>query len=130
MELSVLVAKIIAVIYLSASIGGFLDRDYFRRIADGMYKNAALAYMMGFVAVIFGFLILHFHNFRASDWTVLITIIGCLSLVKGVFIIVSPKYFQRLYEPFLTDRVLKNIPYVLLLLGVLFGYFGFVHGRG
>lgn len=126
---SVLIAKIIAVIYLSVAIAGFFNRDYYRRIADDMYKNAALAYMMGFMAVIFGFLILHYHNFWVSDWTVLITIIGCLSLIKGVFIIIFPKLFQRLYEPFFTDRALKIIPYVMLLLGLMFGYFGFVHGR-
>ncbi len=126
MELSILIAKITAVIYLSASLGGFFSRDYYRRLADDMYKNTALTYMTGFMAVIVGFLIVHYHNLWVSDWTVLITIIGWLSLIKGFLIIAFPKFIQRLSELFLTERALKIYPYVTLSLGLLFGYFGFV----
>ena len=128
MELSILIAKITAVIYLSASLAGFFNRDYYRRLSEDMYKNAGLTYMTGFMAVIVGFLIVHHHNLWGRDWTVLITIMGWLSLIKGVFIIAFPKFIQRLSEPFLTDRALKIIPYVALLIGLLFGYFGFVCG--
>ncbi|MBU4371020.1 MAG: hypothetical protein KKH02_01650 [Proteobacteria bacterium] len=128
MEPSILIAKITAVIYLSASLGGFFSRDYYRRLAEDMYKNATLTYMMGFITVILGFLIVHYHNLWVRDWTVLVTIIGWLALIKGILIIVFPKFMQRLSEPFLTERVLKIIPYVTLFLGLLFGYFGFVRG--
>jgi len=37
-------------------------------------RNAGLTYMMGLLAVIVGFLIVHYHNLWAKDWTVLITI--------------------------------------------------------
>lgn len=128
MELSIFISKIMAVIYISASLPGFFNRDYYRRLADDMYKNAALTYMMGFMAVIVGFLIVHYHNLWGRDWTVLITIIGWLSLIKGVLIIVFPKFIQRLSESFLTERTLKIYPYVTLSIGLLFGYFGFVRG--
>ncbi len=126
MEISIFIAKITAVIYLSASLCGFTDRDYYRGLANDMYKNAALTYMMGFIAIIVGFLIVHYHNFWGRDWTVLITIIGWLSLIKGFFIIAFPKFIQRLSEPFLTKKALMIFPYVTLSLGILFGYFGFV----
>lgn len=130
MELSILIAKIIAVIYLSASLGGFFSRDYYRSLADDMYKNAALTYMMGFIAVIAGFLIVHHHNIWGGDWTVLITILGWISLIKGILIMAFPKFMQRLSEPFFTERALKFIPYVTLATGLLYGYFGFVWGSG
>jgi uncharacterized membrane protein HdeD (DUF308 family) len=125
MELSTLIAKIAAVIYLSVSLGRFFSRDYYRRLSDDMYKNAALTYMMGFMAVIVGFLILHNQNLWGRSWTVLITIMGWLALIKGVLIIVFPNFIQRLSKPFLTARALKIIPYVTLSIGLLFGYFGF-----
>ena len=128
MELSILIAKIVSLIYLSAALGCFFNRDYYLRIAQDMCKNAALTYLMGFMTVIFGFLIVNYHNRWESDWTVLITMIGWLSLVKGILIIVAPEFFQRLYEPFFTGRACKIIPYVTLAMGLLFGYFGFVLG--
>lgn len=129
MELSILIARIMAVIYLSASLGGFFSQDYYRRLSDDMYKNAGLTYMIGFLAVVVGFLIVHYHNLWGRDWTVLITVIGWLALIKGVLIIVFPKFLQRLSRPFLTDSALKIIPYITLSIGLLFGYFGFVHGN-
>ncbi len=128
MELSILVARIIAVVYLSASLGGFLSGDYYRRLWDDMYKNAALTYLMGFLAVIVGFLMVHYHNRWVGDWTVLITIIGWLSLAKGIVIIVLPKYFQRATASFRTEMFLTISPYGTLAMGLLFAYFGFVQG--
>jgi len=128
MELSILIGKIIAVIYLSASLGGFFSRDYYRRVSEDMYKNAGLSYMTGFSAVIAGFLIVHYHNSWGRDWTVLITILGWLALIKGILIIVVPKFIRRLSKVFLKDRVLRIIPYVTLSVGLVFGYFGFVSG--
>ncbi|MBE0556834.1 MAG: hypothetical protein IH628_06330 [Proteobacteria bacterium] len=129
MELSILIAKIMAVIYLSASLGGFISRDYYRRLSNGMYENAGLTYMVGFIAVIVGSLIVHYHNLWGRDWTVLITIIGWLSLIKGILIIALPTVIRRLSAPFLTDKALMIIPYVTFLAGLLFGNFGFVQGR-
>jgi vacuolar-type H+-ATPase subunit I/STV1 len=128
MELSILIAKIAAVIYLSASLGIFFNRDFYRMLSDDMSKNAALTFLMGFVTVIFGFLIVHYHNLWGRNWTVLITMIGWLSLMKGILIIILPKFIQRLSGPFLTDKGLKIISYILLSIGLLFGYFGFVRG--
>jgi uncharacterized protein YjeT (DUF2065 family) len=125
MELSLLIAKITAVIYLSASLGGFLSRDHYRRLSEDIYKNAGLTYMIGFLAVIVGFLIVHYHNLWGKDWTVLITIMGWLALIKGVLIIVFPKFIQRLSKSLLTDRALQIYPYVTLLIGLLFVYLGF-----
>ena len=128
MELSILVARIIALVYLSASLGGFLSGDYHRRLWDDMYKNAALMYLMGFLAVIVGCLMVHYHNRWVGDWTVLIAIIGLLSLAEGTFIIVLPKYFQRATASFRTEMFLTIVPYGTLAMGLLFAYFGFVQG--
>jgi uncharacterized membrane protein HdeD (DUF308 family) len=128
MELSLLIAKITAVIYVSASLGGFLNRDYYRRLSEDIYRNAGLTYMVGFLAVIVGVLIVYYHNLWEKDWTVLITLIGWLALIKGVLIIVFPKFVQRLSKSLLTDRALQIYPYLTLLVGLLFGYFGFFRG--
>ncbi|MDQ6967048.1 MAG: hypothetical protein Q9M23_09000 [Mariprofundaceae bacterium] len=110
------------------SLGTCLNRGYFRRIIEDFYGNAGLTYIGGFMALIMGALIVHFHNHWVSDWTLLITILGWLALIKGIVIIVFPKHIQRMSEAFLTDTGLKVIPYASLLLGLLFAYFGFVQG--
>jgi len=128
METSTLIAQIAAVVYLGVALGAFISRDYFRRILDDFYGNAGLAFIGGFMALIVGFLIVHFHNHWVSDWTVLVTLLGWLALIKGVLIIVAPQSMHRLSKDFMTDAGIKIFPYITLLFGLVFAWFGFIQG--
>jgi hypothetical protein len=130
METSVLIARILAVVYLAAAFGAFFNPDSYRKIAEDVYKNAALTYLMGFIAVVVGSLIVHFHNSWTRDWTVLITIVGWLALLKGITLIALPHIGKRMTEGLATRKGLKVFPYVALLLGLAFGYLGFCCGTG
>jgi hypothetical protein len=127
MELSILIAKITSVVYLSAALGAVFSRDHYRRLLDDLFKNAALTYLMGFTAVILGFLMVNYHNTWGKDWTVLITILGWLALTKGVLIIAFPGLVRSYSKAIFEGRGLQVFPYVAAFLGLVFGYFGFVH---
>lgn len=127
MELSILIAKITSVVYLSAALGAVFSRDHYRRLLDDLFKNAALTYLMGFMAVILGFLMVNYHNTWSKDWTVLVTILGWLALIKGMLIIAFPRFVQSYSKPFFEGKGLQFFPYVAAFVGLLFGYFGFVH---
>jgi uncharacterized membrane protein HdeD (DUF308 family) len=127
MELSILIARIVSVVYLSAALGAVFSKDHFRRVLDDLFQNAALVYFMGFTAVILGCLIVNYHNTWVKDWTVLVTILGWLALIKGVLLIVFPRFVQSYSKPILDGKGLRVFPYVVALIGLLFGYFGFIH---
>jgi len=127
MELSILIAKITSVVYLSAALGAVFSRDHYRRLLDDLFKNAALTYLTGFTAVILGFLIVNYHNTWGKDWTVLVTILGWLGLIKGVLIIAFPRLAQSYSKLIFEGTGLQLFPYVAAFVGLLFGYFGFVH---
>jgi hypothetical protein len=126
-ELSILIARITSVIYLSAAAGAIIDRDQYRRVAEDVFKNAALTYWMGFTAAIVGSLIVNYHNIWVGNWTVLITILGWLALIKGVLIIAVPKRVERFSKMVFSGKMLQCFPYLAGLLGVLFGYLGFTY---
>lgn len=127
MELSVLIARIASVVYLSAALGAVISRDHYRKILDDWSKNATLMYFMGFAAVVVGFLMVHYHNFWVMNWTVLVTILGWLALIKGVMLIVFPGFIARLSKPILSSKGFEFFPYLAVFLGLLFAYFGFLH---
>jgi hypothetical protein len=129
MELSIFIAKIASVIYLSAAVGAVFSTDHYRRLCDDMFKNAALTYLMGFTAVILGAVMVNYHNAWRKDWTVLVTLLGWLALMKGVLIIAFPKFVQSYSRPMFEGKGLQFFPYVAAVVGLLFGYFGFVLGR-
>lgn len=127
MALSILIAKITSIVYLSVALGAVFSKDYYRRIIEDMTRNAALTYFMGFTAVILGSLIVDVHNTWTRDWTVLITIVGWLALVKGVLLIAFPKFVLGYSRPFIEGQGFKFFPYLAVFMGLLFGYFGFVY---
>jgi hypothetical protein len=127
MELSILIARITSVIYLSAALGAVFSRDHYRRLLDDLFKNAALTYLMGFTAVILGSVLVNYHNTWRKDWTVLVTILGWLALMKGVLIIAFPRFVQGYSKPIFEGKGLQFFPYVAAFVGLVFGYFGFVH---
>lgn len=126
MQLSKLIARMASVIYLSSSLGAFFSTDYYRKIADDLFSNSALIYVTGFITVIIGLLIVTYHNRWAKSWIVLITILGWLSIVKGICLIAFPQFVHTLSERMLIDSGAKIFPYAALGLGLLFAYFGFV----
>jgi hypothetical protein len=127
MELSQLIARIASVVYLSAALGAVFTRDYYRRLADDLFKNAALTYLSGFTAVVLGFLIVNYHNIWRKDWTLLVTILGWLAVLKGILMIAFPKLVQNYSRSILEGKGLQFFPYVATIVGLLFGYLGFVY---
>ena len=126
MQLSKLIAKIASVIYLSASLGTFFNAAYYRNVSNDLFSNAGLTYLAGLVTVIIGLLIVNYHNVWAKNWTVLITLLGWLALLKGIVLIVSPQFVHSLSERMFTDWSFRIFPYATFCLGLLFAYFGFL----
>lgn len=125
METSILIAKIIAIIYISLGIGLIVNKKYYKDTFDKMISNTTFLFMGGLFATIIGVLIVDSHNYWRKDWTVLITIIGWAALVKGMFLIAFPKSFE-IFKPMFSSKLLYLIfgPFMILI-GLLFFYFGF-----
>ena len=125
MEISAYIAKIVALIYLSVSLGFFFSGKYYKRELVKMLDNAGLMYLGGVMALMIGFIIISVHNTWVKNWTVLVTRIGWLSLVKGVWLLVFPGTSAWFKPMFKADRM-AIFGIVTLALGLVFGYFGFL----
>lgn len=125
METSILIARILATVYFSFSLGLLLSSKYYKEELPKLVINPAYLMLGGFMAIVFGFLILEFHNTRNSDWTVVITIFGWLSLLKGIILIVFPQMFTAYKDNVLKTENQKYILILLLILSLFFGYYGF-----
>ncbi|WP_153306243.1 hypothetical protein [Desulfatiglans anilini] len=126
-ELSVVIARMASIIYLAAAAGALFSRSYYRRLIADFYRNAAVIYLAGFMAVVLGSLVVSHHNLWVKDWRVLITLLGWLALIKGVLLIAFPGFVEGYSRPFLGERGLMWLPLAAVPLGLLFGYFGFLY---
>lgn len=123
MELSILVAKMLCLLYLAAGIGALSGQMTFKSILDDLTSSRALSFTLGFISLILGVLLVQYHNIWVKDWPVLITIIGWAALIKGFLFIAYPDslgWFKGWFKNTQAFGILA------IAISMLFGYFGFV----
>jgi len=91
---------------------------------DDFEKSQGLTLVTGFFLLVIGAVLVQYHNIWVKDWTVLITIIAWAVLIKGVLLVAVPRSFLSFSRQFVFNQ--KNSGIVVIGLGLLFGYFGFV----
>jgi len=125
MDLSVFLARIFAVFYLIVGIGVLLNAEYYRKTFSDMVRDAGIMYLGGAIALVIGYLIVTYHNFWVKDWSVIITVIGWLVLIKGLLMFLLPTTMINLTTYIFKEKCVPFVSAVILILGVILGYYGF-----
>jgi len=126
METSVLIAKIISVIYLSFGVGLIFNTSFYKKGIEKLLDSAGFTILAGMIAVIIGIVIIEFHNIWGKNWTIVITIIGWIALIKGILLLAFPKsmvFFQPMFQ---SENLYKFLAPLVILFGLIFAYFGFI----
>ena len=121
-----LIAQIIGLLFSIDAVGVLINTAIYRRLVEEFTESPALRYLGGILALFFGLFILNFNNAWTADWTVIITIIGWLSVVKGVLLIVFPKVYLNFSNWMrMGDAMMRYIGIIYLLLGLFLTFKGF-----
>lgn len=123
MELSIVVAKILALVYISSGIAALSGKISFNKMVEEYERSQGLTFLSGFITIVFGVFLVEYHNIWAGNWTVLVTVIGWLSLFKGVMLIAFPQsilMFSRWHRNTFRWGIF------MIIFGLVFGYFGFI----
>jgi len=127
METSIFLAKLLGPYCIIVAAGILFNLKNYQKVMEDFSKNAALIYLGGVVALLFGLLIVLFHNVWAANWTIVITILGWLGFIKGAWLIILPNTVAKLTEAYRKNAALLVVPLVIVLaLGAgltIFGYF-------
>lgn len=123
MELSIFVAKFLAVIYLSVGFAVVIGKISFERLIDDFESSPALTYVTGAFTLLLGMLLVEHHNIWEKDWPVLVTLVGWGAILKGIMLIVFPRsisYFKS------WQKHPRGGGFIILALGLAFAFFGFL----
>ena len=116
MENSMLIAKILGPYLAIVAIGIIFNLKAYQRMMEDFLKNAALIYLGGAMSLIFGIVIVLFHNVWVAGWPVIITIFGWMGLVKGVWLIVFPNSTGKLTHLYQKKPALLRVHMVIFLI--------------
>lgn len=129
MGTSIFIARIFGLCYLIIGAGLLLNQKFWREAIEDFSKNAATVFFGGIFALVVGVVIVLTHNVWVGNWTVIITIIGWIALIKGIWIIVFPGTVSKFMQVYRKNKSLLLVQSIgALVFGAVLTYFGFFVG--
>jgi len=125
MDVAVLVAKLYGAVAVALGLGMLINAKYYKKVFVDMMKDGTFMFVWSCFAIVLGLLIVMNHNVWEASWVVIVTLIGWIGLVKGVLMMVFPK-FVKIFEGWF-----KNTAFFMaggagsLILGGVLLYLGF-----
>ena len=118
--------QIFSIVYITIGIGIFINPGFYKKMFEDFIENTAVMYLGGVMALTIGYLIVAFHNTWTKDLSVIITIVGCLAMIKGILILIRPKIIIALSKAMVQkESILKIEAIAVIILGLVFSFLGF-----
>jgi len=128
MPTSLFLAKLIGPVCLVIGLALLINGAAFRALAGDFLNNPALMFLSGVITLPAGLAIVLTHNVWAGDWRILITILGWLAVIGGLFRLLAPQRASAVGRTILANPSTLHISTgVYLLIGALLCFFGYRH---
>ena len=126
MDNSIFIARIFGLCYLIVGTGIMFNRKAFQQLMDDFCKNVTSVFFGGLLALVVGLAIILTHNVWVANWTVIITIIGWLALIKGMGMIVFPNTVSKFMQVYQKNKGLLMVHSIgAFVFGVVLTFLGF-----
>jgi hypothetical protein len=116
MEISILLAKFWGWYLLIFFFILSYNPTRITQIFDNL-KDHKFSVLVAFMAIIIGLLNILFHNIWSSNWTVMITLIGWMSLGMGLFLFIFPNQAAK-WIKFINIKLVQVIYVLLFIVGL------------
>jgi putative exporter of polyketide antibiotics len=101
-----------------------VNNKTFKTVFKQFSQNKALIVHMGIISLVFGLVIVITHNIW-SGWSVIITVIGYLSVLKGIARLCFTDHVTQFIPRYTEKKSYYILCIIVLLLGLILTYFGF-----
>lgn len=127
MDNSILFARYIGPFIVLIGLSIILNFKLYGQIAEGFIKNTALIYITGLITFVAGLAIVLNHNVWVGNWPVIITVLGWISFIKGIWLVAFPGSAGKISAVFIKNIKLVVLPWsVMFIIGIFLvmkGYF-------
>ena len=125
MQLSIFLARFFGIYVLITGLFLFSQGDIVRKALKEFYQSPALMMVSGALNLMVGLLIVLSHSVWETHWSVIITVIGYLALLRGLLRFFSPFHGKKFYEVLCGKSGAIWTGIVLLIFGFFLAYKGF-----
>ncbi len=118
--------QVFSLVYIAIGIGILINPDFYKKLYEDLIESASAVYLGGIIALAIGYLVVTFHNTWTKDFSVIITVLGWLALIKGILILVRPKVIITMAKAIISkEKNLKIQAVIVIVLGLLLAFLGF-----
>lgn len=119
---TILIAQVLGIFFAVAGISMIAGGKRTAEAVEASVQNKGILWLWGIIALVIGAGIVVLNNMWTSGIALLVTIIGWLALVKGVFILLAPDAAASLYRKFNKSGLLVFCGVIALILGLVLLY--------
>lgn len=87
-----------------------------------MKNNPAMSFFGGIAAFVFGFIIIRLFNVWDTPAQIILSIIGWMAFVKGIFLILLPELTEKLIGFFAQRKMILPVGILSFVLALAIGY--------
>ena len=125
METSIFLAKVMGIYLAIEGLALIVNKKYLMKAIHGLLKTKGIIYIFSFFVLILGIMLVVGHNVWTADWVGLVTLLGWLVLIKGVFNVLFPKIGLKLAEKFTPSSWYTPTGVALIIMGAYLAANGF-----
>ena len=123
MDRSLFLSRLLGPTFVAVAVGMLINRDAYRGMIAEALHFGILFYLSGFLSLLAGLAIVNLHNRWQRDWRVIITVLGWLMTIGGIFRIVLPQVAIAVGSTIYEGRASTIV--VALITGVLGAFLSF-----
>ena len=120
------ILQMLGLVYFALGLGVLINSKLYKRVLDEFMDNLPVIYTNGFIIFAIGFLLVTFHNTWVWNWSIIVTIIGWIALIKGLLILILPGLYIMIAEV-MKDKLshLRIKAVLILIIGAVLTYIGY-----
>lgn len=126
MELSLFLAKLIGIYMLIVAVIMLFRKNIFESVINEMVSSPGLLAFAGIINLVIGLAIAIGHPIYELSWRGLITLIGYLSIIKGIMRLAFPEQDRMIIKSVMRRSGYWIVFAIVVILGLFLTYNGFV----
>jgi len=124
MSLSNYLAEVWGISIVAVSLALLVKEKHLKRLYASIETEENF-FLWGLISLVTGVAMVLAHNVWVQNWQVIVTLLGWISLVKGLFILFFPELMKSCTKKLENKQLFPVILLVSLFIGLVITYLGF-----
>jgi len=127
MNITLVLTEILGILFTVIGISMAVNRKTACAALQEITRDQGVLWLWGIMALIIGAVFVSLNNLWTSGLPLVVTIVGWIALVKGIFILFFPRAAVSLYRKCAKENIMVLCGFVVLIIGLILLYQGFVY---